>query len=150
MTNTLRKIALVAMLAATAGTSMTMTSCKKEDKVCDAGYEGTDCKTLSSAKFVGTYSVTEDCGGSYNLTISTASNQTSVIFSNLGNFAVATPAVVTAAANGNNLSFTDFTDAQGRKFTGTGTLVGNTLTVTYSVKYSDNTSESCTSTMVKQ
>lgn len=150
MTNTLRKIALVAILAATAGTTMTMTSCKKEDKVCDAGYEGTDCTTLSSDKFVGTYAVTEDCGGSYNITISTASTKTNVIFSNLGNFAVATPAVVTASANGNNLSFTDFVDAQGRKFTGTGTLVGKTLTVTYSVKYSDNTSESCTSTMVKQ
>jgi hypothetical protein len=151
MTTTFRKLALSAFLSVAAIGSVTMTSCKKEDKVCDAGYEGTDCKTLSSAKFVGTYSVTEDCGGSYNITITASSaTPTSVIFSNLGNFAVATPAVVTAAADQNKLTFTNFSDATGRKFTGTGTLTGTKLVVDYKVTYSDGTSESCVSTMAKQ
>lgn len=149
MTATFRKLAFAAFLSVSALGTLTMTSCNK-DETCDAGYEGSDCKTLSSAKFVGTYAVTEDCGGSYNVSITAASTATSVIFSNLGNFAVATPAVVTAAANGNSLNFTDATDAQGRKFTGTATLSGKNLTVNYTVKYTDNTTETCVANMVKQ
>jgi hypothetical protein len=147
---TLRKLALSAFLTVSAFATVTMTSCKKDDEGCATGYEGSDCKTLSSTKFVGTYAVTEDCGGAYNMTITTASTTTSVVFSNLGNFAVATPAVVTAAANGNSVTFTNFIDAQGRKFTGSGTLSGSTLTVNYTVTFSDNTTETCTAVMVKQ
>lgn len=150
MTSTLRKLALSAFLSVSALSAVTMTSCNKDPEVCSTGYEGTDCKTLSSAKFVGTYAVTENCGGSYNLTITQATTPTSVIFSNLGNFDVATPAVVTVAANGNSLNFTDVVDAQGRKFTGSATLSGKNLTVNYTVKYTDNTTETCTANMVKQ
>ena len=151
MTATFRKLALSALFAVSTVGTLTISSCNKDPEPCAVGYEGSDCKTLSSAKFVGTYAVTEDCGGSYNMTITTSSTTpTSIIFSNLGNFASATPAVVTASADQSKLTFTNATDAQGRKFTGTGTMTGTSLKVNYTVTYSDNTTETCVATMSKQ
>jgi hypothetical protein len=116
------------------------TSCTK---TCDAGYEGSDCKTEVRTKFLANNKVTTDnCAGSgYNMSITADSDVEYVVFSNLGNFS--TPAVVKAKVDGTALSFTSFIDATGRKFTGTGTLAGNTITLTYTVVYTDNTSESC-------
>lgn len=120
------------------------TSCTK---TCDAGYEGSDCKTEVRAKFLANNKVTTDnCAGSgYNMSITADSDVQFVVFSNLGNFA--TPAVIKAKVDGSSLSFTSFIDATGRKFTGTGTLAGNTITLTYTVVYTDNTSESCNVTV---
>jgi hypothetical protein len=100
-------------------------------------------KTEVRTKFLANNKVTTDnCAGSgYNMSITADSDVEYVVFSNLGNFS--TPAVVKAKVDGTALSFTSFIDATGRKFTGTGTLAGNTITLTYTVVYTDNTSESC-------
>lgn len=138
MTNTLRKIALVAMLAATAGTTMTMTSCKKDDATCETGYEGTDCKTEVRAKFINASGWSAEEVGSvskastFGVNIKTSSTGVDkILISNLynefGNDVVAT------------VSGTTFTIARqepdGDKFfvQGNGSFNGTSITVDYTV-----------------
>lgn len=112
---------------------------------CDAGYEGTDCSTVSRDKFIGTYNISDDCLTSgYSNSVSAGSSIDKVVFSNLGNFSTA--AVVVATVDGNSLEVSGFTDGAGRDWTASGTLSGSTLTLTYTVTYSDGTSETCTIT----
>jgi hypothetical protein len=123
----------------------TISSCTK---TCDEGYEGSDCKTEIRTKFLVNNAVVADgCAGSgYNMSITAKQSAiTYIVFSNLGNYS--TPAVVEAQVDGNSLSATSFVDAAGRKFTVDGSLSGNTLTVHYTVVYTDNTSETCTATI---
>jgi hypothetical protein len=138
----LRKFALGALLTVSAFSAVTMTSCKKDDD--------------ETNPLLGTYSVVESCGGSYTQSITQSASATSSIqFSNLGNFT--DPAVVTASYSKNSngtysVAFTNAADASGRKFTGTGLTTDNTnkiLNVSYTVTYTDNTTESCTSVMSK-
>jgi len=128
-------------MAATVAGLFFVSSCTK---TCDPGYEGSDCKTEVRAKFLANNKVTTDncAGAGYNLSITADSDVETIVFSNLGNFS--TPAVVKAQVSDTSFSFTSFVDATGRKFTGTGTLTGNTINLTYTVVYTDNTSESCT------
>jgi hypothetical protein len=147
MTNTLRKIALVAILAATAGTTMTMTSCKKEEG-CPTGYEGTDCKTMINAKFVGSYEGSETCTvGTDNYTISVTSvsaDNMQLTINNLYNDAYVLTATITES-NKFSISGT----SKGVTFTGTGTLSSNVLTVNYTAG-NGVTSNSCTFTGTKK
>ncbi len=132
---------IVAVMASVASIS----SCTK---TCDAGFEGTDCKTEIRAKFLKNNGVVADnCTGTgYNISITAKNSDVQyVVFSNLGNYA--TPAVIEAKAEGTSLSATNFIDAAGRKFTVTGTLNGSVLTVNYTVIYTDNSTESCVATI---
>lgn len=129
------------VMASTVAALFFVSSCTK---TCDPGYEGSDCKTEVRAKFLANNKVTTDnCAGSgYNMSITADSDVEFIVFSNLGNFT--TPAVVKAKVSESSFSFTNFIDATGRKFTGSGTLAGNTINLTYTVVYTDNTSETCT------
>ncbi|XZF12909.1 hypothetical protein ACTHGU_14070 [Chitinophagaceae bacterium MMS25-I14] len=135
-----RNVALTAVLTVSAFAAATFTSCKKSDD------------SLDRDKFIGKYAVVESCGGSYNTDVNAGSASTDVVFSNLGNFT--TPAAVTGTVSGTALTITNFTDAQGRKFTGSGSYASSSsasvLTVNYTVIYTDNTSETCTAVMTKQ
>lgn len=117
-------------------------------KTCDEGFEGDKCDTEIRAKFLtNNATVADDCTTTgYNLNITAKQSDINyVVFSNLGNFNV--PAVVEAKVDGTSLSATNYVDATGRKFTFSGTIAGNILTVDYTVVYTDNTSESCTATI---
>ncbi len=131
---------IVAVMASVASIS----SCTK---TCDPGFEGTDCKTEIRTKFLKDNAVTSDnCTGTgYNLTVGKATDVQYVKFSNLGNYS--TPAVVEAKVEGTTLTATSFIDAAGRKFTVTGTLTGSTLTVNYTVIYTDLTQDVCVATI---
>ncbi len=131
---------IVAVMASVASIS----SCTK---TCDPGYEGSDCKTEVRTKFLANNKVTTDnCAGSgYNMSITADSDVEYIVFSNLGNFT--TPAVVKAKVSGTTFSYTNFIDATGRKFTGTGSVSGNIITLTYTVVYTDNTTETCNVTV---
>lgn len=117
--------------------------------VCEAGYEGADCTNESRVKFVGTYNFTDACTGvGYSQTISNGNSAEKIVFSNLGDFSTA--AVVTANVDLNALTIVDATDAAGRRFTGSGQISGNNLSLTYSVTYSDGSTETCAVTGIKQ
>lgn len=159
-----KNIALSAMLTLGAFGAVTYTACNKDeckDVVCQnggncsggscnclVGYEGSRCETVSATKFIGTWNVEEpSCGGDYTNIVSPGTGETSIIFSNLGNFT--TPAAVVASADKNTLLISNFTDATGRKFSGSGTFSGTSFSVTYTVTYTDNTTETCTATFSK-
>lgn len=144
----IKNILITSLLTIGAFSAVTFTSCSKSDSTCPVGYEGTDCKTLSSAKFIGTWNVTEpSCGGNYTNIVNQGTTATTIIFSNLGNFS--TPAQVIASADQKTLLISNFTDATGRKFSGSGTYSGTGYSVTYTVTYTDNTTETCTATFSK-
>jgi len=132
------------LIAATVASLFFVNSCTKP---CKEGFEGSDCKTQVRTKFLANNKVTTDnCAGTgYNQSITADTDVEYVVFSNLGNFS--TPAVVKAQASGTALSFANFIDATGRKFTGTATLTGNTINFNYTVVFTDNTSETCTGTI---
>lgn len=118
-------------------------------ETCKTGYEGDGCNTKNSAKFIGTYTVTDTCTTTgYSQTITEGSNADEFQFSNLGNFSTA--AVVKAKIDQSNTkkyTISNFIDATGRKFNGEGTISGTTINGKYTVTYSDNTSETCVITM---
>jgi hypothetical protein len=162
--NFIKNIALSALLTIGAFGAVMYTSCNKDECkdvtclnggtcsggncVCLAGYEGVSCETLSATKFVGTWNVSEpSCGGNYPTTIGVGTTPTTISFSNLGNFT--NPAQVIASVDKNSIIISNFTDATGRKFSGNGTFSSNSISVTYTVTYTDNTSETCTATFSK-
>lgn len=138
MTNTLRRIALVAILTATAGTTMTMTSCKKEDKVCNTGYEGTDCKTEVRAKFINASGWSAEEVGSvskastFGVNIKTSSTAVEkILISNLYN---EFKNDVIATVSGNTFTIArQEPDADKFFVQGTGTFNGTSITVDYTV-----------------
>ncbi len=160
----IKRIALSAMLTIGAFGAVVYTSCNKDeckDVVCQnggtcssgncacaTGYEGNRCETASAAKFIGTWKVNEaSCGGNYTNTVNAGTTATTIIFSNLGNFTNA--AQVIASADKNTLLINNFTDATGRKFSGSGTFSSDSYTVTYTVTFTDNTTETCTAVFSK-
>jgi|GEM_PF-812266 len=136
ITKSIRTMGITAV--ATLGTfaALTYSSCKKDDS------------TPARDKFLGTWNVSEPaCGGNYTNTIVNGTTDNSILFSNLGNFN--TPAAVQATVEGNTLVILNFDDGTGRVFTGNGTYSNNGFSVTYTVVYSDNTSETCIANFTK-
>ncbi len=123
-----RLILAASMLAIGAFTTTTMTSCSKDDQICNAGYEGKDCKTLSRAKFVGQWKGSEACTigtDDYTITISASSNsEITVVYTNV--------------YNDNYTAIGTMTGPDG--FTFSGTAAGTTGTVNFSGNVSLNES----------
>jgi len=128
--------------------------CDEGTCICATGYEGTDCATAMNAKFIGSYNVAETCGsgysGNYSNTITAGSAANKITLSNLGNFT--TPALITVDVAGTEVSSTNVLDATGRKFTVNGSInsASTTLSLTYTVVFTDATTDNCTCTFVKQ
>lgn len=140
MTTTFRKLALGAFLSITALAATTLTSCKK-DEPCASGYEGSDCKTLINAKFIGAYEGSENCTigkDNYTVTLTAVSdNNMQLTLTNLYNDNYVLTATITES-NKFSISGT----SKGVTFTGSGVLSGKTLTINY--KAGDGvTSNSC-------
>jgi len=136
----LRKLALGAFLTVSAFSAVTMTSCKKDDNGCQVGYEGSDCKTLSSAKFVKVWSATDkDATGDalpvYTSAIvnSSASDVTKVTISNFSNGLFDNSVV--GSVNGNTLTVdVQQPDNDGYKVSGQATYGSDSkLTWTYTL-----------------
>jgi hypothetical protein len=118
--------------------------CEEGVCICDAGYEGDACETRINAKFEGTYSTTDACAGAgYSQTVSASTaTPTEIVFSNLGNFT--NPAVVRATvSNSTSFAASNFVDATGRSFSVTGSISGTTISLNYTVTYSDGEVETC-------
>lgn len=120
-----------------------------DDGTCDCpdNYEGTLCENLERDKFIGTYDVTETCGGSnftYVMTISAGSVNDRVNISNMGNFG--SNVTISASIDVADIAFTDTDD--GFTYVGNGFIEGNTLT--FGFESSGGYSVSCSGTGIKQ
>jgi hypothetical protein len=120
---------------------------------CAPGFEGEECATAMNAKFIGSYNVARTCGsgfsGNYTNQVTAGSAANIITFSNLGNFN--TPALLSVGVNGTEVSSTDVTDTYGRKFTVNGSMnsTNTTMSLTYTVVFTDATTDNCTCTFVK-
>lgn len=129
-----------------------MVSVSSCTKTCDAGYEGSDCKTEVRSKIVGTYSVSETCSttgpASYSVTISKSSSDVlKVLIVPFGGYPALTG---TATVDGTAVTVTAQTVGS-YTFNGTGTIVngGSSLSMSYSMTIG-STTETCTGTWTKQ
>lgn len=113
--------------------------------ICDTGYEGASCEVEWATKFEGSYLGKDVCGmDTYILAkhaVITKLSATQVRISNFGGFDSFIDATVTKS---DELGFTNFADPAGRRFTGTAKINGNRLTGSYTVTYSNGSSDSCT------
>jgi len=116
---------------------------------CDAGFEGDACDTESRTNWVGDFNGDDNCGFTYESTISNGTESDEVNISNFAGFDVS---IVGSIANGSDLTIDTQTDASGRVFSGTGTLAstGNTVTLNYTVEFDDGTSEDCVITYTRK
>jgi hypothetical protein len=124
--------------------------------VCDSGYEGTDCATLSRAKFIGTYTVSDACSasGSANYTVTIAASSTDETRVLIGNFWNSYAANVTATVDGNTLTIANQDpDSDGYPVQGTATYntTANTITINYTVtETASGDNDVCQATFTKQ
>lgn len=120
---------------------------------CDAGYEGDACETMSRDKFVGSYSVSDNCTGSgadtYTVAIATSSGEvTDVLISNF--WALFTNSVK-ATISGNTITIdSQEPDGDGWLVTGNGTYADGSITFTYSITSPDAAVDNCSATWEKQ
>lgn len=145
----IKYIALSAFLTLSAFCAVLYSSCTKDECkdvtcqnggvcsggncTCVVGYEGTRCETKSRDKFVGTYVGSELCTigtDNYSITISANSDNVKLTYTNLYNN---TP-VITAVCTMTGTDAFSFSGTQSTiTFSGTGKLVGNQLTVDYTI-----------------
>jgi hypothetical protein len=123
-------------------------SCVDGTCACPTGFEGAKCETLSRDKFIGVFNGTEQCNqgsDAYAITISTNSDKTKFNIQNLYNNVPVLTAI--ASANGNAFTIPSQTVAAGVTAVGSGTINGNTITITYTV--SGAVTNTCTFTGIK-
>lgn len=105
---------------------------------CDPGYElGTSgqCDTEWSAKFVAaSYTATSNCSGPYVGSIARISAN-KIRINEYGGFTG--PNFIEADVNAANTLSVNYLDVANRRFVGTGTLSGRSLTLTLSIDYND-------------
>lgn len=122
-------------------------TCVDGDCTCPVGYEGTNCQTLSRDKFIGVFTGSETCTvgtDNYSITCSANSDNTKFNIQNLYNQSL----TAIASANGNAFTIPSQTVGSGVTAVGSGTITGNTMTVTYTVN-DGVTSNTCTFTGTK-
>ena len=116
-----------------------MTSCNKDPEPCAVGYEGSDCKTLTSAKFVNVWSASdkETVSGkslsSYTASISAATDVTKVNIGDISDeYFVGN---VVGSVSGTKITITEQApDADGYTISGTADLVNGKLVWNYTIK----------------
>lgn len=158
----IKNIALSVLLTVGAFGAVTYTACNKDECkdvvcqnggtcsggncTCPTGYEGNSCEILSREKVLGVYLGSEICTvgtDNYSVTIATNSNNIMVTLTNIYNQGFSATGTMTSTN-----SFT-FSGASGSTtYSGTGTVNGNQLTLSYSIS-SPAASNSCTFTGTK-
>ncbi len=129
-------------------------TCNNGSCSCTAGYEGSNCGTEQRAKFVASYSVSENCNltGNFNYTMTISNSATGVSAVVINNF-YGVGATVTGTVNGTSLTIASQlvnVGSQAFTFSGSGQVNGNILTLSYTVADGSGGSETCTSTCTKQ
>jgi hypothetical protein len=170
----IKNVALSALLTIGAFTAVTYTACNKDECkdvtclnggtcsggncTCPSGYEGSRCENKVNAKFVGTWTATETCGGPagtpYQVTITAdPSSPTTILINNLGAYGCTVGGTVTlnGLVNGANLTIND--NKCGYQVNATGSFNSNgSITISYTAVYDDNgtpTTDNCTATLTK-
>lgn len=121
---------------------------------CPTGYEGKNCETKITAKFLGQWAAKEDCNStSYTVTIAAdANDNTKLLVTNLGNYGCTVGGVITFSGlvtSSNTAQFTIMDTKCGTDMTATGSLAANgVLTVSYKV-VAPGINDNCIATLTK-
>lgn len=133
----------------------TMVSVSSCTKTCDAGFEGTDCKTEMRTKFLGDWKGTDVCTtGTYsNITItnsSASSSNLTISIKNIGGFG-ATEIIsgTISTTNSSQLTFTNQALSGSRTISGTLTISGTSLSNSYTVTPASGPADVCAGTYTK-
>lgn len=165
----IRNIAFSALLTVGAFATITYTSCNTDECEdincmnggtcisgtcsCPTGYEGETCETRSNAKFVGTYTVTETCGGTnstpYQVIITAGTNPTDVLISNLGNYNCTVGGTITFNGLVNQSTITVNDSKCNAQMNATGNYANGVITMSYTATFA-TTTDNCTATLTKQ
>jgi hypothetical protein len=170
--NTIKSIAVTALVTIGSFTAVTYTACNKDkckDVVCQnggtcsegncnclAGFEGDRCQTKVVDKFVGTWNAAETCGSvpspAYQVTIT--GSGTSLVISNLGNYGCSLGGNITWAGSITNSTSVTINDNKcSYQMNGTGTYNTNgSVTFTYTTTYTLGgvpQTDNCTVTLTK-
>jgi hypothetical protein len=123
---------------------------------CASGFEGTNCQTLSRAKFIGTYNCSDACStgsGTYVNTISASADSMKITFGNMSGLttALATPTSVFATVSGSNFTIPSqpVVGAVATSIAGSGSMSGSIISTTYTVTVGAVT-DACSGTWTKQ
>jgi EGF-like domain len=112
---------------------------------CPSGFEGKTCETLSRDKFIGVFVGNETCTvgtDAYAITTSANSDKTKFNIQNLYN---QSNILAIAGATGSTFTIPSQTAATDVNVTGSGSITGNSITVTYTIKtISTGISNTCT------
>ncbi|MFQ5335084.1 MAG: calcium-binding EGF-like domain-containing protein [Flavobacteriales bacterium] len=127
-------------------------TCVEDDGSCDCsgtGYEGTNCETEERAKFLGSWSVTDNCSSSgsasYTSTISKSSTGiTKVLISNFWD-AFANNVEGTISGSDIDVSLQE-PDGDGWTVSGSGTISGTQISWSYTVADPTGQADNCTAT----
>ncbi|MEZ4983237.1 MAG: hypothetical protein R2769_16945 [Saprospiraceae bacterium] len=131
-------------------------TCVDGDCICDAGYEknAQDSCVLERAKFVGTYTVSDDCSSSgtatYIVTAIAGASDNMVAISNFWNV-FNNPVVATVDGDALTIANQD-PDSDGFTVEGSGTYSNGTITMSYTITdttVTPNDVDNCNSTWVK-
>jgi EGF-like domain len=119
--------------------------------VCTSGYEGTNCETRMTTKFVGNFNLTEVCttgSDAYQCNVVESSGEiTTIVFSNLYNSSIS----VNATVDANGTDFTIASQAFGSAtISGSGSInaAGTQITVSYTV-VAGGVSDACSATLAR-
>lgn len=142
------------MLTLGAFSMVTFSSCGKDEKVCEVGYEGDDCKTLMRDKFVGNWTGKDICtSGEYPIDLGVERSSVSEInalVSNPGGFG-GTIRITGTVINSTTLEFTNQDVGENRTLNGKMTISasGNDLAFSYTVN-GDVDDDSCSGNYSRQ
>jgi hypothetical protein len=149
----MKKLVTFFATAAAVALLMTAQSCSK---TCDPGYEGSDCKALKSAKFIGNWAGTDACDTfHYAYTFTNVASSSSLMNISISNFGGFGPALfVTGNIDSTNSSVIHLTNQSLgglRTVTGTITLTNSTtITTQYVVTPATGSAQTCAGTFTKQ
>lgn len=123
--------------------------CVNGDCDCPPGYTGDDCSGESNdvTPFLGTYDADQTCTTSnttYIIVITEGTDTAEVVMSNFAGLSI----LISGFITGNDMSIPSQTDS-GLTITGSGSLSGSILTITYTITDGTN-SDSCTVTATRQ
>lgn len=117
-------------------------NCNEGNCICETGYTGSNCEVEARAAFIGAFSVTDACNvGTFNYQISIASNSNNVVgisISNLGDLNL----TATATVNDNSITISEQT-VNGYTISGSGSLVNEELTISYTLTNANGQSLNC-------
>jgi hypothetical protein len=129
--------------------------CVNGNCICDAGYEGDDCADGFNAKFVGTYFLNETCNtsGPASYSVIGGARSTSVYEATLTGLWEAPSGSVIAVIGSNGTSFSIARQSIDSNIelegSGTASVDGNTLNITYTIYINGSMVETCVATLTK-